>query len=271
MGLATFYDHVKDISRQEGISILEAMERTKSLGVDLLEISANNILGREEELKKELETAGMGISSIPAYFDFGRNPDVKAQSTSILEAARFLGAKRMLVIPGFWGEEDTAEEKEKQTKAMVEGMNTLCDLAETYGVAMVMEDYDSELAPFSNIRGLQQFLEGCPKLSIAFDTGNFRFMGESEVEAFEALKNRITHVHLKDRALSPTWGEHAKTAVTGENLYAAPVGQGVIRIAEILQLLREMRYEGIYTVEHYDSSCMWRNLQQSVEWLKEKI
>ena len=138
--LATFYDHIKEIAKQENIPVVEAMKEAKALGIEKLEISGNNILGREDELGQELAYTELGISGIPAYFDFGRDLDVKKQSEPILEAARYLGADKLLVIPGFLQEQDSREVQEKQIQNMVDSVNALAELAAGYGVALVMEE-----------------------------------------------------------------------------------------------------------------------------------
>lgn len=50
MELATFYDHVKDIARQERVSMTEALQRVRSLGITYVEVSQNNALGQEDVL-----------------------------------------------------------------------------------------------------------------------------------------------------------------------------------------------------------------------------
>ena len=64
--IATFYDHIRDISRQEQISFMEALQLAKDKGVEALEVSANNVLGREDEVGQELAMLDLGIASIPA-------------------------------------------------------------------------------------------------------------------------------------------------------------------------------------------------------------
>lgn len=269
--IATFYDHMKEIARQEGVTVAEAMKEARALGVELLEISQNNVIGREDELGQELAWAELGISSIPSYFDFGRDTDVEKQSEPVLEAARFLGAKKLLVIPGFFHPEDGPEERERQTRSIADCLNRLADKAAGYGVSLVMEDFDSELAPFSTIDGVRRFLDSCPGLSCCFDTGNFRYMAEDELTAYDRLKDRVGHVHLKDRATTQANGEPGKTAMDGQNLYPVPVGGGEIKIAELIRRLKRDGYDGAYTIEHYDSNAMLDYLKQSVAWVKERI
>ena len=264
MKLATFYDHVKDIAHQEKISLTEALQRVRTLGITHVEVSQNSLLGREDELGRELAYVGLGISTIPSYFDFGRDADVIKQSEPTLEAARYLGADKMLVIPGFFQEGDSPEGQARQMENMASCVNRLAEKAAGYGVSLVMEEYDSPLAPFSKTEGVRFFLDRCPGLSCCFDTGNFRFAAEDELAAYDVLRGRISHVHLKDRALSPDWGSHKATAADGQALYPTPVGKGVVKITELLSLLAQDNYTGLCTIEHYGVDSMWAALEGSV-------
>lgn len=269
--IATFYDHILDIARQENLFTVDALKLARELGVEAVEASANNVLGREDEIGQELAMADLEISAIPAYFDFGRDGDVERQASPVLEAAQYLGAPKVLVIPGFFGKEDPPEEREIQTVRMEEGINRLADLALNYGVSLVMEDFDSELAPFSTMEGVRRFLDRCPGLSCAFDTGNFRFAGQDAREAYGLLRDRIGHVHLKDRAYVQSNEEEPKVAVDGTALYPAPVGSGDLPMEELLALLKRDGYDGTYTVEHYGSNRTLEYLRSSVEWVKNQL
>ncbi len=269
--IATFYDHIKEISQQERISLIEALQTAKGFGIDGLEISQNNLLGREDEVGRELSYVGMEVSSIPAYFDFGRDEDVDRQSEPTLEAARYLGAKKILVIPGFFRPEDGEEERSGQMERIADCLNRLAEKAAGYGVSLVMEDFDSPLAPFRNISGLRFFLDRCPGLSCCFDTGNFRFSGEEELSAYDALKDRIGHVHLKDRSYTSLNGEPALTAMDGKALYPCPVGGGNLRIEELIARTKRDGYHGIYTIEHYGAARMLNYLERSAAWVQERL
>lgn len=258
MKLATFYDHVKDVAHQERIGLTEALQRVKALGIDYVEVMQNNVIGREDEIGHELSFCELGISSIPAYFDFGPGADVKSQALPTLEAARYLGAKKMMVIP----------KERRSPEAIARCVNELAELSAGYGVSLVMEEYDDTSFPICRTEDVLYYLDACPALSCCFDTGNFRFMGEDELDAYEQLKGRIAHVHLKDRAFTPQWGSYGTTAVDGQNLYPAPVGSGEIQIKELLSRLGKDGYDGLYTIEHFGVQDMYGALRQSVEWLQ---
>ncbi len=267
--IATFYDHMTEIAKQEKIPVFEAMQEAKKLGIELLEISQNNVVGREDEIARELAYAGLGISAIPAYFDFGRDRDVDRQSEPVLEAAQFLGAKKLLVIPGFFQEGDSEESRAAQVESIIDCVNRLAEKAAGYGVSLTMEDFDNALSPISTVEGLRRVLDGCPALSCCFDTGNFRFAGQELSYAYDALRDRIGHVHLKDRSYTGGEGLWSLTAADGQTLYPAPVGGGDLDLKGIVEKLRAGGYDGIYTVEHYGAPHMLEFLKSSVQWLSE--
>lgn len=269
--ICTFYDHAADISKQENISIGEAMQEVKSLGVELLEVSQNNLLGREDEVEQELSGAGLGISSIPAYFKFGMDTDVERQSVPTLDAARRFGVKRILVIPGFFQKEDAPAQREAQIQNMIGCIDRLTELADKDGISLIMEDYDNVLAPFSTIEGVNRFVTQCHGLSCCFDTGNFRFSAQDELLAYETLKGSITHVHLKDRAYSPAGPGHSITALDGQELYPVSVGGGDLNLLEIMARLKRDGYQGDFSVEHYGAGDMLGFLKKSVAWVRENM
>lgn len=269
--ICTFYDHVQDIVKQESISIHEAMREVRDLGVELLEVSQNNLLGREDEVEQELSRSGLGIFSIPAYFNFGVDTGVEQQSAPTLEAARRFGVKRILVIPGFFQKENTPEQQEIQIQNMIGCIDRLAELADKDGISLIMEDYDNVSAPFSTIEGVNRFVTQCRGLSCCFDTGNFRFSAQDELLAYETLKDAITHVHLKDRAYSPAGPGHSVTALDGQELYPVPVGGGDLNLLEIMNRLKRDGYQGDFSVEHYGAGDMLGFLKKSVAWVREHL
>ena len=52
--ITTFYDHALEISRQEKVSMAEALREIRDLGIEGVEVSENKLLGREDELGNEL-------------------------------------------------------------------------------------------------------------------------------------------------------------------------------------------------------------------------
>ena len=265
--IAVFYDHLLEIARQESISPAEALQEARRLGIACAEVSYENARESPARLAKLLASAGLRVSCMPCFFDFGRDPNPLASILPVLEAAKELGADKLLAVPGFWAQNEDSETREQQTQNMIRALCSMAGLAERQGITLTIEDYDSRLAPYSTVNGLNRFLAGCPGLALTFDTGNFRYSGEDALEAWDALGNRAAHVHLKDRALTPIYGEEGLPAA-GETLYPCPVGKGVIPIEQLVERMKDGNYGGIYTIEHYGAKDMLGCLRQSAGWLR---
>ena len=246
----------------------QALIQVKSLGIEALEIDQKHIIGREKELKQELNDAELSVSAICVACDLGRNTVMNAQTERLLEAAKLIGAKKMLIIPGLFDKQDTTQDKEQQIVNMIHSINDLADKSTSYGVSLVIEDFDNALAPFSTIQGIVRFLDNCPMLKVCFDTGNFRYMDESEIIAFEILKYKITHMHLKDRAYFTKENLPAQIASDGQPLYPSPVGMGRIKLAEIMTRLGKINYTGDLVIEHFCAQQMLDYLIQSISWVQ---
>ncbi len=266
--IATFYDHILDISKQEGCSVGEALQEAKKLGVAALEVSCFNTAGRAEELSHELASAGLGVTTMPAFFSFESDGEVENRAKGIFEDAKAIGAKTLLVIPGFIPE---GEDPEECTRRRIERTKRLSELADREGLALTMEDFDNESSPIATSRGMLRFMDAVPGLSACFDTGNFYFAGEDALEAYERLRGRIGHVHLKDRALGTDFGTEQRRTTSGGPMNPSPVGAGVIPMGELLDRIRAGGYRGAYTIEHYGAAPMLECLKRSVEWLVQRL
>ena len=99
-------------------------------------------------------------------------------------------------------------------------MREMCVYARSKGIAPTIEDFDDSKSPIATARQMLWFAERIPELKITFDTGNFMFSGEDELTAFGLLKDRIAHVHCKDRTFSKNSGE-PKAAADGRIMYPA--------------------------------------------------
>ena len=69
-------------------------------------------------------------------------------------------------------------------------------------IAVVIEDFDDRNSPIASVSGMKWFAEQVPGLCFTFDTGNFIIHGEDVFAAWEELKDKVVHVHCKDRKIS---------------------------------------------------------------------
>jgi sugar phosphate isomerase/epimerase len=89
---------------------------------------------------------------------------------------------------------------------------------------------------------------GSPYFGVTFDTGNFLYVGDNPVQAMEKLARHTYATHIKDPAvhvkvqkgLPPsTWSFLSDTAI----------GEGLVDMERVLQLLAQAGYTGLLAVE----------------------
>ena len=76
-----------------------------------------------------------------------------------------------------------------------------------------------------------------PHLRMNLDPGNFAYFGHDALEGFELLRDYVANVHLKD------YGEPLDQST------ACLAGDGIAKVREILAGLKEIGYDGCFTIE----------------------
>ena len=263
MKMSVFYDHVRKAAEQQGISLQEMLVRARMMGYGMVEMDFDAL---QPNVEDALKAVGMEISSIYCFFDFG-NSSQQDRRRALVEAAVRTGAKKIMPIPGFYSSADE-EVRTAERDRMLLAMWALMAEGQAAGLTVTIEDYDDEPSPIRNSEGMAWFLEKLPELRVTYDTGNFRYSCEDEMHAFDALSEKIVHVHLKDRSLEAHENEQPKTAMDGAVMYSSPVGGGIVPMECIFQRLKAIGYDGVLTVEHFDSADMQANMQASADYLK---
>ena len=264
MKVSIFLAHLNELTAQKNCSLTAALKEAKKSGIDYLEIDHKSVAGREAELKKLMEGTGLEAGGLNVWFDFGhqKQPDL---IKSALDSAEQLNAAHIMALPGFMQPED---DPDAFMAKLIEGLNELVGAAAQRGLSVTTEDCDAEGSPYSRMEPLNALLGQVPGLGCAFDTGNFLFFGEDVLKAYDLLEKRIVHVHMKDIGYAPLRGEKGKTALTGRQLYPAPVGSGELPMAEIVRRLYERGYDGLFAIEHFNAGDQLLYMRRSARWLK---
>lgn len=262
MKLAVFYDHVLRAAEQRGISVQEALRAVRAMGYTMLEVDLDHF-DAEPDLAEKLGAAGFGIANICCFLHFEKDAQRERQQ-KLIDTALRAGAARVMPIPGLF----TGANDEEERRRMVAAMAELVDRAREAGLDITIEDYDNARSPIYGSDGMLHFLTDQKALGVAFDTGNFRFAGEDVLTAFDKLQDRIRHVHVKDRALKNIAGASNKTALDGTKLYPCAVGDGVLPLKAVFDRLREIGYDRVLTVEHFDGADQMQLMAQSAAYMQ---
>lgn len=265
MKLSVFYHHLLQAAEQTGLPLESLIERIGAVGITAVETDYGAITDGADDFFRLINRGRLDISAVFNTFSFEKKPDRMFIDEFIYNVAQS-GAKKVLAIPGFIPENE--KYPEKLIYNMTDGLFFLCSAAAPYGITITIEDFDNKTSPCSTAKGIKRFLDDIPSLGVTFDTGNFMYSGEDELEAFEKLKDRIVHVHCKDRLLNGESTTLPYKTVSGTPMYPSPVGYGVIKMNEIMQKLALINYDGWYTIEHYDAVNQLSYIEKSALWLK---
>lgn len=268
MIISTYLSHIVSAATHKGIELKEVARlliKHKITGFDVIMSQLNDDC---MENIKILKNEGMQFCSLPVQTDFVHNFD-KALADKVIMQAEELGAKIILVIPGFFFEQD---DREALRRNSLEGIKYMQRAASAREIYIGVEDYDNINSCIAGIEGVNWYLENNGDLELIFDSGSFVFMGDDTLEAFDRFATRIKHqVHIKDVALSPTNGESPRTRNNGTLDYPVAVGNGIIPNKEILRRLMENGFDGIITIENFGSKNPLHDLISSADYITKCI
>ena len=263
--ITVFYDHIRNACEQSGENFETIAQKLTRAGIAGVEIEFDELLGEQGELlAKTLSDNGLPVSSVFCHFRFEWETPAK-DMIQVLSHLKKLGIHYLLVIPGFKKENESSR---VSADALIPYVKKLCEEAPKYDVHVMMEDFDSTAASFGTGEELKYYMDCVPELGCAFDTGNFFYFDEDAREALEALIDRVTYVHCKDRSTTVVPEENGNETVGHIPMYAAAVGSGVIPMTEMLTKILATGYEGPLAIEHFGSVKQLADMLSSAEYLK---
>lgn len=287
--LSVFFDHILQAEEQTGKHIPELLAGVKKAGISAVEINCTYLLEHPATLEM-LETAGLQVSCIYEFYALERGRETEKARRHI-EIARKTKAGKILIVPGFFSVEteefvNCVPDREKvwdylshseKAQRMADGLREIVEMAGSRNIAdtpitVVIEDFDDRNSPIACVSGMQWFAEQVPGLCFTFDTGNFIIHGENIFAAWEELKDKVVHVHCKDRKISsdkPLQTQKNATPDIKECYLPAAVGEGCIPIKELVYKMKEYGYRGYLAIEHFDAADQEAYMQKSAANLQE--
>ena len=219
--------------------------------VDLLDVPDEQIgeyLAAAEETGVRVYTYIMGAS----FLD-----DLQVQRESIvkgLKIATMLQAKYLMLIPYVYRDALRTEVLDRQAvkQRMIEGFQQAVVLGKEYGIRICFETTPHDISCLSGTQDCLDVLNAVAELDFVFDTANMLPHGDDPVEAYEALKHRISHVHLKDVQLVPCndFYPYAELAADGRLMQCVVWGEGIIPVKALYERMIADGYSGCFAIEY---------------------
>ncbi len=252
MKIGIFFDNVKE-AYSDIDDELVLLEKVTEMGYEYIELDCDILMEKSQEFFDKARELSIGFS----VYAFADENCVIRNGVKAKDCLQFLNehdVKNLMMVCKPSDENQNAEEINKK---IICSLNHLCDCATKYDVQILVEDFDNSI-PCGSCEDMLYFGSNVPKLKFTFDTGNFAYFGEDELASFEKLKDRIGHVHLKDR-------------VSSENLKVTTTGKGSLPIEQIIKNLLSNSYDGTMSVEMFGASNEPGELIESLNFVKEVI
>ena len=251
MQISIFLEHLLQAHEQSGKSIEEVFSFAKKCGIDAIETNAS-FLSSNPDLQNKLLAANLSVNQLYENYNW-EDFDNDCKMKNHIETAKKLGAKIILFIPPYFSNQDkeTIQNEKEKVKIMIK---KICTMAKASGITVTMEDFDNLQNPSSKICYLEEYIKEIPELMFTFDIGNFLANGEEVINAYPIFKDRIVNVHCKDRL---------------SDVSSCATGTGIIPFKTIISNLKEINYNGNYTIEHFDIDNQLEAMEKSAKFLKD--
>ncbi|PYI52137.1 sugar phosphate isomerase/epimerase family protein [Paenibacillus flagellatus] len=218
-------------------------------GVNIANMSDEQVA----DVRRQVEARGLSVSAIASpLYKCALDPtrpvatgDVFGQAEESVEAhheklhrviaiAKQLGARGIRIF-SFWRE----REPERYFDDIVAHLKKAAAVAEREGVLLLQENEPACNGGFADEIGRIVRAVGSPAMKALWDPGNEAYGGRPAFpEGYEAIKDVLAHVHIKDAYVRPDGTSRC-----------VPVGSGTVPFIAQLRALAEDGYDGLFTIE----------------------
>jgi 2-keto-myo-inositol isomerase len=155
-----------------------------------------------------------------------------------LDICRRLGAAYLLVVPP----RAAGADRERAIEAMRDGLTILRDAAARDGIGVAFEFLGFADCPIDTPQLAGQVVADLPGVDLVLDSCHWHASGAGSLDAFPI--DRVAMVHLNDAPAKPP-----RDIEDADRLLP---GRGVIRLAELIAMLRAGGYRGPWSLETFN-------------------
>ena len=189
-----------------------------------------------------------------------------------LRIAQQLQAKLLMIVPGGAQEIKWARRRQREEimSRIAWGYQKAVELSKGTGIQVCFETTPHESLHLSSNEDCREMLERVPKLGLVLDTANMLPHGDTTMEAYALLKNRIVYVHLKDVSLvqQRSLNSTRERAADGRLMECTVWGQGEIPVRHLYETMLKDGYTGRFAIEYVPPKTKKRQMADHVQQLR---
>lgn len=240
------------------MTVKDSLLLAKNEGIPYVDVMNPSEARVKEYVAASKETGVKPLCYIGSVSFFSNTEEkIRGTMTKHLHAAAKLGAKLYMIVPMNVQKDEKVCAKlgKAEVQNRLKKYFTLAvGLAKGRGIQVCFETTPRDYTSLSGTEDCHWILEQVPGLGLVYDTANMLPHGDDPLEYYEALKEYIIHVHVKDVALSKaTWKDKlfcAERAKNGKVMKCCIFGEGVIPLKEIINRMERDNYQGTFALEY---------------------
>lgn len=160
-----------------------------------------------------------------------------------------LGSTLLMYVPGSYQADIAGHGRQEIADALAACLRPVVAYAAEKGVTVMLEDSPDPDLPMTRMAELKYLMEQVPGAKIVYDSGNTIVWGEDPVEWYEALKEYVVHIHLKDVQYMPDDAPRTDRCGDGRRFTNALHGHGVVDLKAVMKAIKASGYDGLMTIE----------------------
>ena len=185
-----------------------------------------------------------------------------------LEVANQMGSPKVLILPGL-PEPDSGFGVEECREWLHTAIEESMPGAKELGIMLLV----ANLGFCAHIYGQTDYIiETCqafePELKTVYDVGNYLMANEDSIDALNKVYPYTTHVHLKDWEIVPDEQPAAWPGIDGRLFMGKPMGQGIVKLPDVITRLKELDYQGIITPEYEGPGDPFKAMEEGMAYLR---
>jgi len=230
---------------QAGVDTVTGLKHISRIGFDCVDIATEAVGISKTEVTRVAQTAdklGLPIVSLPftasGLIDF--QPPVREfhlqRSKRFIDLARTWGAKNILLVLGEYIWQREVIPPEAQWNWGIETCRRLGDYADKKQIDIALELEPFRLSLLNNIDAMVRFVDQCAHSRVRANIDiSHMVLSDTGPHELKKLKGKAIHVHLSD----------CDGKVHGD----LPPGRGVVKFGPYLQAIKELKIDGVISIE----------------------